>query len=65
MLQLIKDLISGAAALFRFREKQQDLVNSPAQQANAAAKRDAAIRDSATSAVAKNDLDEIRRQASE
>jgi hypothetical protein len=65
MWQIIKDLVSGAAALFRFREKQQDLANSPAMQANAAAKRDAAIRDSATAAVAKNDLDELRKQASE
>jgi hypothetical protein len=65
MLQILKDLISGAAALFRFREKQQDLVNSPAMQANASAKRDAAIRDAATAAVGKNDLEEIRRQAGE
>ena len=65
MWTLIKDLVSGAAALLRFKEKKQDLENSPAMQANAEARRDAAIKDSALSAVAKNDLDAIRKQASE
>jgi hypothetical protein len=65
MWQLLKDLISGAAALMRFKERKQELANSPAMQANAAAARDAKTRTDATTAVAKNDLDEIRRQAAE
>lgn len=65
MWQLVKDLVSGAAALFRFAEKKQDLNNSPEMQANAAARRDATIRDSAAQAVATDNLDEIRRKAAE
>jgi len=65
MWQLIKDLISGAAALFRLKEKADDRANSPQMQANARAKADAEIRNAATSAVATNDLEEIRKQAAE
>jgi hypothetical protein len=65
MWQLVKDIVSGAAALLRFREKKLDLDNSPAMQANARAKADQQIKDAATKAVAANDLDEMRRQAAE
>ena len=65
MWQLIKDTISGLAAFFRLKEAADARANSPAMQANAGAKRDAKIRNSATDAVAKDDLDEIRRQAAE
>lgn len=64
-IKILADLAAGFAALFRFREKKQELENSPAMQANAAAKRDAATREAATQAVAAADLEEIRRQAAE
>ena len=65
MWQLIKDLVSGTAAFFRAKEKTQDRLNTDAMQANARAQHNAAIRNAATKAVAKDDLEEIRRQASE
>ena len=65
MLTLIKDIISGLAAFFRAKEKTQDRLNTPEMQANERAKTNAAIRNAATKAVAKDDLEEIRRQASE
>ena len=65
MWQLLKDLASGAAAFLRFREKRQELTNTPEMQANAKAKTDAEIRNTSTAAVAKNDLDEIRKLAAE
>lgn len=63
MWTLIKDLISGAAAFFRFREKQGDRLNTEEMRANARAKTDAQIRNTATNAVAKDDLEEIRKLA--
>lgn len=65
MWELIKNLISGTAAFFRLREKQSDRLNTPEMQANAKAKTDAEIRSAATRAVAKDDLEAIRRQAAE
>ncbi len=65
MWQLIKDVISGAAAFFRFSEKKQDLTNTPAMQANVRARQDQIARDAAVKAVADCDLAEIRRQAAE
>lgn len=65
MWQLLKDLISGAAALFRMKEKADDRANTPDMQANAKAAQDAKIRDAATTAVAKDDLDEVRRRAAD
>ena len=65
MFQLLKDLVSGAAAFFRFSEKKQELANSPEMQNNARARQDEAIREAATKAVADCDLSEIRRQAAE
>lgn len=65
MITLIKDLISGLAAFFRAKEKAEDRINSPAMQANAEAKRDAEIRTAATTAVKRDDLDEIRKRAAE
>ena len=65
MWQLIKDLVSGTAAFFRFREKQSDRMNTEEMQANERAKTNAAIRNAATRAVADNDLAEIRKQAGE
>jgi len=60
-LKFFADLASGFAALFRFKEKKQELENSTAMQANAAAQRDAEIRNAATEAVAKDDLEKIRK----
>lgn len=65
MFSLLKDIISGIAAFLRIKEKSDDRANSPQMQANAAAERDAAIRDSASAAVKANDLAEIRRRAAE
>jgi hypothetical protein len=65
MWKLITDLVSGTAAYFRFAEKKQDLKNSPAMTANAEAARDQKIKDDANAVVAKGDLDEIRKRASE
>lgn len=65
MWQILKDFVSGVAAFLRFREKRQDIVNAPEMTANAAAARDAAMRDAANKAVAKGDLDEIRKRAAE
>lgn len=64
-IKIIADLAAGFAALVRFREKKQELENSPAMLAHAAAKRDAAKREAATKAVATANLEEIRRQAAE
>ena len=65
MWQALKDLISGAAAFFRFSEKKQDLANTPAMQDNERARQDQSIRAAATQAIADCDLAEIRRQAAE
>ena len=40
MFQLLKDLVSGAAAFFRFSEKKQELANTPEMQDNARARQD-------------------------
>lgn len=65
MWPMIKDIISGAAAFFRFREKQGDRLNTEEMRANARAKQDAKTKDAIAKAIADNDLDEIRRRASE
>ena len=65
MWQLIKDLVSGTAAFFRFSEKKQELANSPEMQENARARQDQFTRDAITKAMADCDLAEIRRQAAE
>ena len=65
MFQLLKDLVSGAAAFFRLSEKKQELANTPEMQDNARARQDKAVRDAAVKAVADCDLSEIRRQAAE
>lgn len=65
MWQLVKDIISGAAALFRMKEKADERANTPTMQANARAAQDAKIRDAATAAVKADSLDEIRRRAAE
>lgn len=65
MIEIIKNFLAAAAAGLGFLKKKQELDNSPQQQANAAAKTDAEIKDDATRAVRSNDLEAIRRQASE
>lgn len=65
MLQFIKDLVSGIAAWLRLQDRKQAAMDSPQIQANARAKNDAAIRDTAVEAVKNDDLDAIRRQAAE
>lgn len=65
MWQLLKDAISGAAAFFRWKDKQWEQLNTPEMQSNARAQANAKIRDAATQAVAKDDIDEIRRRAAE
>lgn len=61
MFQILKDLASGFAALFRFKERKQELENSPAQQANAAARTREQIRADATKAIANRADAEIRK----
>jgi hypothetical protein len=63
--QLLQDLASGAAALFRFREKQQELVNTPEMIANAEAKRREEIAADAIKDVMGDDLAKLRKDAGE
>jgi hypothetical protein len=65
MIQLLKDLASAVASALGLLRKNQELKNSPQMQANARAKIACEIQADATSAVARNDLDEIRKQAAE
>lgn len=65
MLSTLKDIISGLAAFFRMKEKADDRANSPEMIANANAKRDAEIKDTANAAVRETDLEKIRRLAAE
>lgn len=65
MLQFIKDLVSGLAAWLRLQDRKQAALDSPQMQANARAKDNAAIRDTAVAAVKNDDLESIRRQAAE
>ncbi|HYC64526.1 MAG TPA: hypothetical protein VEC14_07340 [Reyranellaceae bacterium] len=53
------------AGLFGYARKRQDLVNSPEMQANDRAKTDAKLKDSARTAIEKQDVDEIRRRLSQ
>jgi hypothetical protein len=63
MWELIKNTVAAIAAFLRIQDRRSAAANSPEMKANARAKTDAKIRDAATNAVAKNDLDEVRRQA--
>lgn len=65
MLEFIKDLVSGLAAWLRLQDRKQAVLDSPQMQANARAKDNAAIRDTAVAAVKNDDLETIRRQAAE
>lgn len=65
MFELLKNFARALAEGLGFARKRQELVNSDAQQANAAAKTDSAIKKNATDAVARDDIEEIRRQAGE
>lgn len=65
MWKLITDVISGAAAFFRFREKNADRLNTPEMIAAAKAAEEQKVKDDANAAVAKGDLDELRRKAAE
>lgn len=65
MWQLIKDIVSGAAAFCRFKEKKQELVNSPEMQANAGAQTTAAITADATNAVATRDAAAVEKGLAE
>jgi hypothetical protein len=64
-LTFIADLVSGLAAFFRIKEKADDRANSPAMQANSRAKQDAEIRAAALAAVKADELERIRKLASE
>lgn len=65
MFQLIKDLVSGFAAMFRFKEKKQELENSPQMQANAQARMREEIRQDTTKAVSEQNDDAIRKGLAE
>lgn len=64
-MKWLEYLLGAIAEGLGFARKRQELVNTPEQQANAAAGTDAEIKASATDAVAKDDLAEIRKQAGE
>jgi hypothetical protein len=53
------------ASVFGIARKRQELVNTPAQQANAAAKTDQEIKTDARAAIAKANLEKIRRMTAE
>jgi hypothetical protein len=65
MWELIKNAVAAISAFLRIQDRRSAAANSEEMQANARAKTHAEIRDAANTAVAKNDLDEIRKQASE
>jgi hypothetical protein len=65
MLETIKQALTALAAGLGLLKKRQELVNSPEQQANAAAKTEQRIKDDAREAIAKRDLEKIRRMAAE
>lgn len=65
MSDIVSNTAAAAAAGLGILKKQQDLIHTPQQQANASAKTDAEIRDDATEAVRNEDIEEIRKQAAE
>lgn len=65
MLETIQNMIAAIAAFLKIKAKDQELKNTPEMQANARAIQNAEVRDSAIRAVASDDIDEIRRRASE
>ena len=60
--ETVKEAVAGAAAFFRFREKQGDRLNTEEMRANAEAALRQKIKDDAARAVRENDLDEIRKR---
>lgn len=58
-------IVDFVANLMGFARKRQDLANSPEQQANAAAKTDQQIKDDARAAIAKGDVERVRKLAAE
>lgn len=65
MWQLVKDLVSGFSALFRFKDRQQELQNRPEMQANARAQVRETIREETTKAVREQDDEAIKRGLAE
>ncbi len=62
---MIGGIVDFLANLMGFARRRQDLVNSPEQQANATAKTDQQIKDEARDAIAKKDLEKVRKLAAE
>lgn len=62
---MIGGIVDFLANLIGFARKRQDLVNSPEQQANATAKTDQQIKDEAREAIAKADLEKVRKLTAE
>jgi hypothetical protein len=65
MIEAIGQAFRAAAEFFGWRRQRDAAQNSPEIKANAAAETRAEIRAEAQAAVAKDDLDEIRRKAAE
>lgn len=62
---MIGSIFDFLANLMGFSRKRQELVNSPEQQANAAAKTDQQIKDEARSAIAAGNVEKVRKLAAE
>lgn len=65
MGSVIKDIISGLAALFRWKAKKIEVENSPAMQARAQGQTDQEIKDSAAAAIKRGDLGQIQKDLAE
>ncbi len=64
-MEAITAFLKSLAAALGFLQKRQELNNSPEMQANAVAKTDQTVTETATKAVAANDLEEIRKLSAE
>lgn len=65
IFSFIADTVKAVGAYFGWAGKRQDLQNTPEMQANAAAAERQKIADDAAKTVANQDLDQIRKDASE
>jgi hypothetical protein len=63
-IKILADLVSGLAALFRFREKKQELENRPEMHANDEAKQIQADRDHARAVIRNGKPEDLTRDLS-
>lgn len=62
MANPVSSILDLLANLFGFARKRQDLANTPEMQANAQAAADQKLKDTAATAIAAQDLAEVRRR---